>query len=216
MAERQWRNLDEICCDHLALRLTKVEAADYGRVLLKTTIMRPRLKLKNKIPRVAVFYTSQSKQVLKKRLLALERRSLMNPKWILVSFLVVALAGFAIILPWKLTPPINIGVTHYKVFSYDYSNVINSMEVYVEFPFNNIDIKKINVIINNQKTEGRSKSGGGSSAYSSYPPITIPYKRRDPRKIKFLIQTNAGDFQEKYVVDFGRNYSNLEEFFLSF
>jgi beta-lactamase regulating signal transducer with metallopeptidase domain len=218
LAERQWHDSHEICCDHWALQFTQADVADYGRILLKTTTMQPRLNFKNGIPQVAVSYSSPTKQTLKKRLLALKYHSSLNSKVILVVFLIVALAGTTILLPWKLAPPIIIGITHYRNFTYDYSNVNNSMAIYVEIPFPNIIIEKLDVIIGNLKSAELSDSGDVPTGYTSRLSIISPNKMKNPQEVKFLIRTNAGDFQGKYMTDFGKtNYNyGMQEVYITF
>lgn len=151
-----------------------------------------------------------------KQALALKNTTPASSKWLRVSLMTVMLAGLVILLPWKITPRIHIGVTHYRNYTYDYSNIINSMFIYVEIPRNDINIKKLDIIIDNRKTEELSNSDGVYSGYSSSLSFRSPVKPKNPKKVKFLVRTNAGDFQENLIVDLGRNYTNLEEFFLTF
>jgi hypothetical protein len=133
-------------------------------------------------------------------------------------FLIVALAGTTILLPWKLAPPIIIGITHYRNFTYDYSNVNNSMAIYVEIPFPNIIIEKLDVIIGNLKSAELSDSGDVPTGYTSRLSIISPNKMKNPQEVKFLIRTNAGDFQGKYMTDFGKtNYNyGMQEVYITF
>jgi beta-lactamase regulating signal transducer with metallopeptidase domain len=204
IAERNWKELHEICCDRLAVQFTKVRSLDYGNVLLKATVKAGFNLTKRPACMAATeFYAPPSKLILKKRLMALNRLHWMNPREMMAWFSVLILFGLAVVLPWQLSPSFFIAAytDYYPVnqFSF-YGNILHADGTY---------IKDFKVIIDGQKITGEysMNSGGEHSAnsFKGYLLVKNSFRQRRIHEMKVFIATTAGDFQAKYRVDLAGN-----------
>lgn len=201
MAEREWRELPEICCDHLAVQYTGTRSVDYGKVLVKATLQ-PALNRKDRwvLAGVTDFYQSGSNQTLVKRLKALDSDHRIHPKWVFISFFTLVLLGLTVVLPWQLSPGI-------KFFMNKVSNTnYYTLNFFARLQADQLYIRDFKVEIDNQQvTEGFSLNSYGEIRFDTltgYLLVKNSLFQQGSHQIKVLIHTNSGDFQERYVADF--------------
>jgi hypothetical protein len=109
--EKKIGQLQEICCDRLAVQYTKTPAAKFGRILLQ-------FSLRQGLPTTTQFYAgfaSQSLELLKCRLQALQSVNQMNRRRF-VTGVILLILGVATVIPWQLaqaqTLPVNLLINH--------------------------------------------------------------------------------------------------------
>jgi beta-lactamase regulating signal transducer with metallopeptidase domain len=206
LAERQWKELPEICSDHLALQYTGTRSVDYGKVLVKTTLQLA-LKRKNRwvLAGVTDFYRPGSNQTLIKRLKALDSNHRIHPKWVFISFFALVLLGLAVVLPWQLSPGIKffanrVSCTNY--YKFNFFAHLQADQLYIQDFIVQFDDQKV--------TEGISIYSYGEiklNTLNGYLLVKNSLIPKGSHRIKVFIRTNAGNFREKYLVDF--NSDNL-------
>lgn len=204
LAQRDWKEQHEICCDRLAVQFTKVRSCDYGDVLLKATVeSRFNLTTRPAYMSATEFYTPQSKLILKKRLMALNGLRRMNPRGMMVWFSVLILFGLAAIFPWQFSPSFFIAAytDYYPMNRFSFhGNIMHADETY---------IKDFKVIIDGQKISGEytMNSGGEhlSNSFKGYLLVKDSFRQKRFHEMKVVIATTVGDFQAKYRVDLAGN-----------
>lgn len=214
VAEREWIELPEICCDHLAVQYTGTRSVDYGKVLVKTTLQ-PVSKRKERwiLAGVTDFYRTGSSQTLIKRLKALESNHQVNSKWMFISACALVLLGLAVVLPWQLSPA---GIKFFVVrVSYPYHYTLN---FFARLQSDQLYIRDFKVEIDNQKiTEGFSINSYGEMRFntlSGYLLMENSLVHKSSYQIKVSVRTPLGIFQKKYLVtlhdqELWANYSLL-------
>lgn len=213
MAEREWKELHEICSDHLAVRFTEARCADYGKVLVKATVQPPSCrKVRFVVAGANDFFAAQSKQTLIKRLKALDSFKRIGPIRVFISVLALVLFGLAVTIPWRLFPSV--------FFSVQYNDLDNAYKMYPikNLTFNGnifdtgkIHIKDFKVIIDDQQiSEGISINSFGDYSlndFEGYLLVKESFHLKRVHQIKVFVDTNAGDFHAKYTVDFTDKHS---------
>ena len=107
--------LQEICCDRLAVQYTNTPVANFGRILLQVSL---RQGLPQKItsnPHTSTSFASQSLELLKTRLRALQSANQINRKRTVLTGGSLMILGIATIIPWQLvhaqTLPVNLVIS---------------------------------------------------------------------------------------------------------
>lgn len=201
LAECEWKELHEICSDHLAVRFTEARSADYGKVLVKATVQPPlHRKARFAVAGVNEFFAVQSKQTLIKRLKALDGIRRIGPKRVFISFLALILFGLAVTLPWRLFPSIL-----FSIQKVSYTNYY-TLNFFARLQSDQLYIRDFKVEIDNQKViEGFSVNSYGEFRFNTltgYLLVKNSLFQKGSHQIKVFIHTDSGDFQEKYMVDF--------------
>lgn len=213
LAGREWRRLHEICSDRLAIEITQAGRADYGKVLLKAacrqadcgqeanpskTRARARFGFGfNSKNQLVQNYVAESIQTLKKRLLALDYPEKAGRKLLPISVLLVILFGLMTFFPWKLSlfesPSVFISV-HYSEYGMNapviqiYGHVLHAGA---------ITIKKAEIIIDDQYITPWGYTNNDFQGYRGFR-VSGPFNLKGVHRLKLLVSTSAGTFQEKY------------------
>jgi beta-lactamase regulating signal transducer with metallopeptidase domain len=113
LIEQKLLQLQEICCDRLALQFTHAPAACFGNVLLRVSL-RPGLQ---KSGNLAVYYESHSFKTLQNRLRALHSVDHPKRKQRAAAGCCLLLLGIVAVIPWRLALakilPVNLWISYY-------------------------------------------------------------------------------------------------------
>lgn len=97
LAAREWRETQEAACDHLALRVTRATATDYGMVLLRVAELCRPYPLRV-TPALGI---AESFRTLQRRLVVMRYAQDASRRWHVAGVLLLALAVTSLV-PWKL------------------------------------------------------------------------------------------------------------------
>lgn len=127
--EKKIAQLQEICCDQLAVEYTKTHVAKFGKILLKTTLREECLQKAHLHSRTSVGFASQSLNLLKSRLKALQSVNQLNRRNIVITAVVLLTLGITMLFPWQLvyaqSLPVNLVISYYPESRLDLSARIN-------------------------------------------------------------------------------------------
>jgi beta-lactamase regulating signal transducer with metallopeptidase domain len=99
LTRQEWRLAQEIACDELALRVTRVPALQYGQVVLKVAAQRPSPRLREPAAVGAV----GSYRTLRRRLLAIQQYRPVTHRQARRLGMILVVTGVAVLVPWRLT-----------------------------------------------------------------------------------------------------------------
>jgi beta-lactamase regulating signal transducer with metallopeptidase domain len=210
LAEYEWRMLQEICCDHLAVQYTRVRSVDYGKVLVKATVQSEGYPILGWAAMGArEYFTSKTKKTLFMRLKALGSMQRIQPTALLLTGLLLLLFSLVVLIPWQLPSTI--------FFSIHYDRLLNNITINGNIPnTENIHIRDFEVVIDNETITDRItwNSFGTCTVkkFEGYLLVQNSFNPQDEHQINVLVDTSIGDFQAKYRVDFSEknlwaNYS---------
>lgn len=111
--EKKLNQIQEICCDRLAVQFTQASTASFGNVLFRVSVQ-PESK---NISGLTAYYGSHSIELLKERLKALQSINPMKRRGMAVAtYLLLIILGIAAVIPWQLvqaqTLPINLWINY--------------------------------------------------------------------------------------------------------
>ncbi|HBE76400.1 MAG TPA: hypothetical protein DDW65_01250 [Firmicutes bacterium] len=180
--EKKIAQLQEICCDRLALQYTQTPAAKFGRVLVQVSL---RQGLSKKAGLSAGF-VSQSLELLKSRLQALQSVHPMNRKWVAFTGVILLILGGFTVIPWQLvstqTLPVNLVLTNYL------SRGRFELSAHVMLPKK--EIKTITALIDGKPLSATYNANGIYLGFAR--PNEDNFPREGPHKVTVKAQTTTG------------------------
>lgn len=200
LAEREWVESQEMCCDNLAVRVSETPSSVYGNILLRMAIQ-PKISVRNQ---PGVFYLSETKETLKKRILALKPYPPKNRLltsfcllFVLIAFITPLQLGFSkpfpvyLKLKYKLEP---IG---------DWTHTKKALYIFYFVPYTDQKrIKKINLYIDNRVVPVK---GLNNEWFEGFYVNGTDYPFKGSREVTIQIVTKTETVQKKYPVSFQEN-----------
>ena len=99
LARRDWRLAQEMACDEMVVRMTRVPASTYGDMLVGVAA----LKLSNPLePLLVTVGLTETKEMLARRLNAMKTIKLNSTKRMALATAIVLIVGAVSVLPWRL------------------------------------------------------------------------------------------------------------------
>jgi beta-lactamase regulating signal transducer with metallopeptidase domain len=99
LARREWRLTQEMACDEMAVRLTRVPASTYGEMLVGVAA----LKLSNRHePILVTLGLTETKEMLARRLNAMKLIKSKSTKTMALTTAAILVVSAAAVLPWRL------------------------------------------------------------------------------------------------------------------
>jgi len=99
LARREWRLTQEMACDEMAVRLTRVPASTYGEMLVGVAA----LKLSSRHePLLITLGLTETKEMLARRLNAMKLIKLNSTKAMVLATAAILVVAAAAVLPWRL------------------------------------------------------------------------------------------------------------------
>jgi beta-lactamase regulating signal transducer with metallopeptidase domain len=99
LARREWRLTQEMACDEMAVRLTRVPASTYGEMLVGVAA----LKLSSRLePILVTLGLTETKEMLARRLNAMKLIKLNSTKAMALAAAAILVVAAAAVLPWRL------------------------------------------------------------------------------------------------------------------
>jgi hypothetical protein len=104
--------IQEICCDRLAVQFTKAPTASFGNILFRVSVQSGL----NKRNGLTAYYGSQSIELLKERLRALQSINPIKLHRMVIATCILLVLGIAVLIPWQLALsfpiPINLWIDY--------------------------------------------------------------------------------------------------------
>jgi hypothetical protein len=200
LAEREWSESQEMCCDHLAIRVSETPSGVYGNILLWMAVQ-PQLSVRSQH---GVFYLSETKETLKKRILALKPHP---PKNRLLTSVCLLFVSIALIVPLQLgfsKPfPVYLMLKYKPEYVSKLNHTMKVLYILYYVPSNERDnIKKINLYIDDQLVPVNSLNKElFQRCYSDG--TDYPFKGNREVTIELVAETET--IQKKYPVSFQEN-----------
>ena len=99
LARREWRLTQEMACDEMVVRMTRVPASTYGDMLVGVAA----LKLSNPLePLLVTVGLTETKEMLARRLNAMKTIKLNSTKRMALATATILVVGAVSVLPWRL------------------------------------------------------------------------------------------------------------------
>lgn len=200
LAEREWTEAQEMCCDNLAIRASQATSGVYGDLLLRMAVQ-PQLSF-NSQP--GVFYLSETKQTLKKRIMALKPLPSQNR---FVTAFCMLLIIIVMIAPWQMgfrRPfPVCMKLKYKAEYKVNLNRYVNVLYILYYIPYieqENIEDVKIYIghhFVPLQKWDKRMYEGWYDNG--------TDYPFKGSRNVTIQAVTKTGIIQRKYPVLFHKD-----------
>ncbi len=179
--EKKLMQLQEICCDRLALQYVKTPAAKFGRMLLEVS-------LQHELPKSTILsagFASQSLELLKSRLTALQYVNQMNRRRMVLSGFILFILGVAAVIPCQLseaqTLPVNLYINYFSPDRFELSARVMLPEE---------EIKTITALIDGKPISTTFNANGVYLGFVRSNEDSFPLA--GPHKVTIKAQTTAG------------------------
>ena len=99
LARREWRLTQEMACDEMVVRLTRVPASTYGDMLVGVAALKLSKRLE---PLLVTVGLTETKEMLARRLNAMKTIKLNSTKRMALATAIILIVGAVSVLPWRL------------------------------------------------------------------------------------------------------------------